>query len=332
MELLVKNFDAMMRKMETAKAGDSFIVSGEEYYQSTGLLNALKVRGAALGLDSVRLMPDDLSEISMSALFSEGSLFSAGKLVMIGDVDKLTKSQKTELEKIVAGGFDHILYCRTSGRKLSNAFQTKLEAAGTGFTCWEPFINQMWKWVKTLTAEEQITLTRDGSQAAEVIASGKLERLADIITRISLFHGRGSKIDASGVYAAIQGVEETTAFQFCAEVLSGKKASAMRSLSLLLSSGEEPIRLLALLFSQWKQVAGARDFLQKGMQSTVIAKKLGIPQFRWSTIEGYVRKCSNHSTPFMLESFASADFGLKTGADPLASIASIVLALTSEVK
>ncbi|MCK5130784.1 MAG: hypothetical protein KAR40_01360 [Candidatus Sabulitectum sp.] len=330
--MIVKNFDAMMKKMESASPGDSFVVSGEEYYQSTRLLGALRHRGTALSLEPVRLMPDDLNEISLSALFSEGSLFSPGKLVMIGEVDKISKSQKSELEKIVAGTFDHILFCRTAGRKPSNAFMTKLESAGTGFTCWEPFANQMWKWTRTFAAEEEVTLTRDGSQAAEVIASGKLERLADVMVRIVLFHGKGSNVNASGVYAAVRGLEETTAFQFCGEILSGKRGAAMRSLSLLLNSGEEPIRLLALLYSQWRQVAGARELLQSGIPPQAAAKKLGIPQFRWRNVEEYAGRRSNCATSAVLESFAAADFGLKTGSDPLASIASVILSLTSAGK
>jgi len=321
-----------MKKMVSSSPGDSFVVSGEEYYQSTRLLDALRNRASALSFDTVRLLPEDLSDISLSALFSEGSLFNPGKLVIIGDVDKLSKSQKSELLKISAGGFDHILYCRTAGRKPSNAFQTKLEAAGAGFTCWEPFANQMWKWTRTLAAGQGISLTRDGSQAAEAIASGKLERLADIIIRIALFHGAGAEVNSSGVYSAVKGLEETTAFQFCGEVLSGKRGAAMRSLSLLLHSGEEPIRLLALLYSKWRQVAGARELLQSGMSPEAVAKKLGFPQFIWRNVEENARRRSNSVVPAVLETFSAADFGLKRGTDPLASIASVVLSLTSAGK
>lgn len=330
--MIVKNFDVMMKKIESAAPGDSFVVSGDEYYQSTRLLDALRLRAAELSLDPVRLMPDDVNETSLTSLFSEGSLFSPGKLVMLGDIDKLTKSQKSELEKIVSTRFDHILFSRTSGRKSSSKFMTALEKAGTGFTCWEPFANQMWKWTRILTSEESVKLSRDGSQAAEAIASGKLERLADVINRISLFHEKGTTVDSSGVYRAVKGLEETTAFQFCAEALSGKKGAAMHSLSLLLNSGEEPIRLLALLYSQWRQVAGARELLQSGIQSQTAAKKLGIPQFRWRNIEELATRRLNYTNPKMLEAFAAADHGLKTGADPLASIASVILALTSTRK
>ncbi len=330
--MIVKNFDAMMKKIESAVPGDSFVVSGDEYYQSTRLLKALRLRAAELSLDPVRLMPDDVNETSLTSLFSEGSLFSPGKLIMLGDVDKLTKAQKTELQKIVSTSFDHILYSRTSGRKSSSKFMSSLEKSGTGFTCWEPFANQMWKWTKILASEESVNLTRDGSQAAEAIASGKLERLADVLSRIALFHEKGSTIDSSGVYRAVQGGEEATAFQFCGEALSGKKGAAMRSLSLLLSSGEEPIRLLALLYSQWRQVARARELLQSGIQSQTAAKKLGIPQFRWRSIEEFASRRLNYTNSNMLEAFAAADYGLKRGADPLASIASVILTLTSTDK
>ncbi len=322
----------MIKKMECASGGDSFVVSGEEYYQSNRLLAALRHRASTLSLEVVRLMPDDLSEVSLTALFSEGSLFSPGKLVIIGEVDKISRSRKSELEGVVAGEFDHILFCRTAGRKPSNTFISKLESAGTGFTCWEPFANQVWKWTKSLATEEGITLTRDGAQAAEAIASGRLERLADTIARVALFHGGGSNVNSSGVYAAVKGLEETSAFQLCGEILSGKKGAAMRSLSLLLNSGEEPIRLLALLYSQWKQVAGARELLRNGISPKAAAKRLGIPQFRWRSVEEHAGRRMTCASSVVLESFAAADYGLKTGADPLVSIASVVLALTSACK
>ncbi|MCK5785632.1 MAG: hypothetical protein KAH54_03630 [Candidatus Sabulitectum sp.] len=330
--MIVKNFESMLKRTRSAAGGDIFLISGEEHYQSGRLLDALRDRASSLSFETVRLMPDDLGEVSLTAIFSEGSLFSPGKLVIIGDVDKLSRSQKKELESIVAGGFDNILFCRTSGRKPSNSFIKVLESSGVSFTCWEPFSNLMWKWTRTLAEEEGITLTRDGSQAVEAIASGKLERLADVVIRIALFHGRGAKVNSSAVYEAVHGLQETSAFQFCSETLSGRKEAAMVSLSLLLSSGEEPIRLLALLYSQWKQVQSARELLQRGIPPQAVAKKLGIPQFVWRGIEVHTRKSSKCATSVVLESFASADLGLKRGADPLASIASVILALTSAVE
>ncbi|OPX32026.1 MAG: hypothetical protein B1H09_01455 [Gemmatimonadaceae bacterium 4484_173] len=330
--MIVKNFDDMMKRVETASPGDLFVVSGEEYYQSNRLLDAFCRRGVELSFEPVRIVPDDLKEANLTSMFSEASLFSPGKYVVIGEVDKFTKSQKSEFEKLVSGSFDHIVFCRTAGRKPSNTFMTKIERRGTGFVCWEPFADRMWRWVGTLAAEEGITLTRDGSQAAEAIASGKLERLGDVVRRTALFHGRGSVVNSRGVYAAVLGSAEATAFQFTDEVLSGKKAAALRSLSVLIDSGEEPIRLLALLYSQWKQTAAARELLQAGISTQAAAKRLGIPPFRWRSVEVRAGRRVNYATSEILEAFASADYALKTGLDALASIAAVVLSLTSTGK
>ena len=187
----------------------------------------------------------------------------------------------------------------------------------------------MWLWTKRLAGEEGISFTRDGGEAVEAIASGKLERLAEVITRVALFHGKGKKAGSADVYAAVKGVRETNAFQFCEEVLSGKKREAMTSLSLLLGSGEEPIRLLALFYSQWKQVAGAGELMKNGVPAKAAAEKLGIPVFRWKGIEGLARRGCYGASYSTLEAFAAADHGLKSGQDPLVAIASVVLTLTT---
>jgi len=330
--LIVKNFAEMMKKVKSASPGDLFVVSGEEYYQSNRLLDVFCSRGVELSFEPVRIVPDDLKEVNLSALFSEASLFSPGKFVVIGEVDKLSRAQKSELDGIVSGGFEHIVFCRTAGRKPSNMFMTKMERAGTAFVCWEPFADRMWKWVGTIAAEEGISFTRDGSQAAEAIASGKLERLGDVVKRTALYHGSGSVVDSQGVYDAVLGSAEATAFQFTAEVLSGKKGAAMSSLSVLINSGEEPIRLLALLYSQWRQTAAARELLQSGISTQAAAKRLGIPSFVWRTVETRAVRRVNYATSEILECFAAADYALKTGSDALASIASVVLSLTSTGK
>lgn len=319
----------MEKKVSGASAGDVFLVSGEEYFQSSRLLDILRVRASELALETVRLCPDDMGEVNLRAIFSEGSLFSPGKLVIITDVDKLPKADKNDLLAVAESAEEHILYARTSGRKPSNTLIRSLEKAGTGFTCWDPFPGRMWLWTKRLAAEEGISFTRDGGEAAEALASGKLERLAEVITRVALFHGRGKKAGSADVYAAVKGVRETNSFQFCEEALSGRKKEAMTSLSLLLASGEEPIRLLALFYSQWKQVAGAGELLKNGVPTKAAALKLGIPGFRWRGIEGLASKGCYGASYSTLEAFAAADHGLKSGRDPLVSIASVVLTLTT---
>ena len=327
--MVVKNFDEMEKKVASASPGDVFLISGEEHYQSMRLADLLRTRAAGLGMETVRLSPEDMGEVNLKALFSEGSLFSSGKLVIISEVDKLPKSDRKDLEEVVRAGSDHILYARTAGRKPANSFIKTLESAGTGFTCWEPFPSTIWTWTKRLSSEEGISFTRDGSQAVEVIASGRLERLAETVTRVAIFHGKGCRATASDVYRAVKGERETTAFRFCEEVMGGKKGEALASLALLLGAGEEPIRLLALLFSQWKQVAAAGEMMKKGVSPKEASGKLGIPPFRWKAVEALAARGRYGATYSSLEAFASADHGLKTGGDPLVSIASVVLTLTT---
>lgn len=326
--LIVKSFEEIEKRAEKACAGSVFVLSGEEYCQSARVLSALRKRASELSYEPVRIMPDDLPEISLRSLFTEGSLFSPGKLVIISSVDKIPASSKKELISVLESGTEHILFARTEGRKPSNAFIRSLEKTGTGFTCWDPFPNRMWLWTKKLAEEEGITFTRDGGQAAEAIAAGKLERLSDVVSRVALFHGRGKTANASHVYAAVKGVQETTAFKFCEMALSGKKSGAMTSLALLLKAGEEPIRLLALFYSQWKQAAYASELMKNGLSPVATAKKMGIPQFRWKTIEPLTRSVARSAKSSVLEAFAVADHELKTGGDPLASIGHIVLTLT----
>lgn len=327
--MIVKNFEEMERLMASAAPGDTFIISGEEYYQSNRLLDTLRKRAGDAGLETVRLSPDDMEEVSLASILSEGSLFSSGKLVVISEVDKLPSRDRKDLQAAVEAGSGNIVFARTAGRKPSNAFIKALEKAGTGFTCWEPFPNVIWRWTAMLAGEEGISFTREGSGAVETIASGRLERLADVVARVAMFYGRGKKATAEDVYRAVKGSRETNAFQFCGDALSGKRARALTSLSLLLRSGEEPIRLLALFYSQWQQVAGAGEMLEKGIPPKEASAKLGIPPFRWKGVEAMARKGKYGANASVLEAFAAADHGLKSGADPLCSIASVVLTLTT---
>ncbi|PIE51411.1 hypothetical protein CSA37_11835 [Candidatus Fermentibacteria bacterium] len=328
--MIVKTFEDVEKRVDSAEPGSVFLISGDEYCQSSILLDRLRTRTKALGYETVHISPGDLPELSLLSLFSEGSLFSSGKLIIISSVDKIPNSSRNDLIQVLEKGTENILFARTEGRKPSNKFIRALESHGVSFTCWEPFPSRMWLWTRRFAEEEGITFTKDGSAAAEEIASGKLERLADVVTRVALFHGKGVRASSAGVYKAVKGDQETTAFEFCKAALSGDRSGAMTSLAILLRSGEEPVRLLALLYSQWYQVASASEMLKNGNSGPATAKKLGITQFRWKSVERLAYTWRSHANALVLDTFASADYQLKRGGDPLVSIGSVVVALTKD--
>lgn len=327
--MIVKDFEEMERRVLKASAGDVFLISGEEYFQSARLTDKLTARTAQLSFDVHRLDGEDMGEVSLTALFSEGSLFSAGKTVVISNSDRLPKNAAAELEKIVETGIEHVLMCRTSGRKPSSKAFKAMESHAVSFTCWEPFPGQMWKWTGKLAKEEGLKLTKEGSAALEAVASGSLEKLSDCIRRVSLFHLGAETVDGPGVHRAISGTSEADAFGFCQSVLTGRRGDAMTALASLLAAGEEPIRLLALLYSQWKQAASARELLQQGVKPGEACSILGLTPFRWKGLEAIAGKMLKTPPAAVPEAFAAADQSLKTSGDPLLAIGRVVLTLTT---
>jgi DNA polymerase III delta subunit len=260
---------------------------------------------------------------------SEGSLFSSGRLLDISDVSGLSRKVKNELLEAAGDPSGNCILCRTTQSRISSGFLGKLEKAALTYVCWEPFQRDLRKWCGRLAAEASVSLTRDGSQTVELYSAGVLQRLAEAMERLSLYYTGGESIDRDGVLKVLTGRAEHTIFDLSDMLFTNRRSGAMDSLMSLIRAGEEPVAILAFLYSQWKMVNRARDIIASGGTSSTVSKELGIRYMQLDRVVAAAGKMYAEDPAGTPAKFASADLSLKTGGDSFTVLAGVIFALTS---
>ena len=131
------------------------------------------------------------------------------------------------------------------------------------------------------------------------------------------------------VLASGGGVPECSALDFSHDAVTGRRSRALEKLSLLLAAGEEPIRLLALVHSQWLMAVSAAGVIGRGEPEGSLASALGISPYRarWAAEAG--KAWVGKSLGPVVEAFAETDHRLKRGWNPMDALAPFIVTLTA---
>ncbi len=327
--MLVKDFDKAVELAEGASPGGVFLVSGEEPFQALRLETLLEARARALGLETARIPGEEVQPGDIHRLASEGSLFSSGRFILVRNVDAIpAKAQPETLDAVSAAGSDHLFLFLTERTSLNTVFLKKLGATAVAFACWEPFAGKMWPWTKRLCGELGLKLDRQASETAEALSYGRLSNLWSILETASIRYGSATVVNQNMIVALSGGLPECNALDMSQDAVMGDGRKALEKISLLLASGEEPIRLLALIHSQWALAAMAASLLSRGRTEQAMISALGISPYRARWVISASAHWRGREYAPIADAFSEADFRLKRGWDPMAAMTPVVVALT----
>ena len=88
----------------------------------------------------------------------------------------------------------------------------------------------------------------------------------------------------------------------------------MVALSQLMQTGEPPLKILAMITSQFRLLTKARSFSDQGMRGESIKRALKMPDFIWRKLSPQVHKFSREQLDRCFQLLLQADLALKTQA------------------
>jgi DNA polymerase III delta subunit len=291
----------------------------------TRLRACARSRFEGLGFEYVSFFGEELSVGDLRRASSEGSLFAAGRLLRVAEAEKAPAAARQELLALAEGSDETAMLVEIADHRSSLA--TRLEKSCTSFVCWDPFERDMYKWCDRLAGENGLSITGDASQMLVGYSSGNLSRLADAIERAAIF-AAGSRLGRKELSGFLWASAEADAFDLVDSAMSGDWRKALGQCWKLISAGEEPVGLVALLFRQWLRADEARRVIRGGggqgdLERIAGARGPAVRRLREAASSG------TWGEPWAVsESFAEADAALKTGSDPYVVLAGLLRSLT----
>jgi len=327
----IRKYQEMERLVSEAEGGTVLVAAGPDLYQSNRLREILVRRFRNdLGYDVMRYDGSELARGDLKRMLMESSLFASGSLLVLSDSHRLGKASCAELvESIETGLRSSALFLSSDHLPRESAVLRKLEKLVPYYICYEPFERDMAGWTSRLAGEEGIRLRRDGSGLLSQYAGRSLQRLSGAISKLALYHGPGSEIDAEGVREVLSGKGGIDVFQLGDMIFEDRRGEALDSAVNLLGRGEEPVAMIGYLYGLWQKVVVAAEILGKGGDRKAVTSATGARYPLLDKLLRFAGKYGGADVVGAAEAFAEADYGIKTGSDGMVVLAGLIFTLTS---
>lgn len=326
----VRSFAEMEQLLRGASEGKAFLIGGTELYQRNRLESlAIESCSSSAGLEPARGRCSEMDAGAVGRMFTEGSLFASGKMIVLEEPDDLSREAREVLLSSLQSMDRNALLLTTDRSRFNTGFYRKLIKATHYYVCYDPFDWDLPKWAHRLSREEGLRLDGGGTTVLQAYASGNLVRLASAVRTLSLYYGSGSSLSRAEVAEVLTGRGDRDIFDLSDSVFGNVRADSLAATWSLLLSGEEPTSMLAFLFAHWQRMRVAREILSAGGGKSEVSKRLSAGKLLTNKLVEHAKRAKDLPVGDVVELFASTDEALKTGEDPFIAISGLIFALTS---
>ena len=179
-----------------------------------------------------------------------------------------------------------------------------------------PFQSEIPDWIKYMAQNFGKSIEHSAIFLLQELIGNKLQDLSNEMEKLTLFVGEKKEIIRDNVEEVISSVREESVFELVDHIGNQKLYEALMTLSQLLKSGEQPLKLLALVARQLRMIRKARLLLDQGMKPSEIGHFLKIKEFVWKKLKSQVNKFSEKKLMDCFQKIWEADVSLKTRSTP----------------
>jgi DNA polymerase-3 subunit delta len=172
---------------------------------------------------------------------------------------------------------------------------------------------ELMKWLLNQTNNQGRTM---GNQAAEELlrrVGTDMQALAAETDKLCLHAGPGGTVSYDSVQDLVPMATEQNVFRLTEELAALRTEQAITLYYDLLKQREEPIKLMALLVRQFRNMLYVKELGSQGYSPQQMASQLGLHPYAVKITGEQARKFSQERLAAMLSELADLDYAMKTG-------------------
>jgi DNA polymerase-3 subunit delta len=167
-------------------------------------------------------------------------------------------------------------------------------------------------WIKERAKANNTEIEDAAVQQLMTLAGMNLMILASEIDKLSMYATETKVIDAGMVERLTARSLEQNVFSLVDKIVNGKIEEAFEIYYDLLKQNEEPIKLLAIIASQFRLIYQAKELARKGYGQQKIAAFLKVHPFRVKLALEKARKFTEEDLMRVIDLLAECDYAMKT--------------------
>lgn len=332
-------YNEAMRQLQRKKLSSVYLIYGEETYLAEKflknlltLVNPLNDTEAVQYFDASSDIKAVLQSLDSSPFFSEKNIIIASDLKILQD--KLSEKDKRDeqqfIEYLPAMPEYSILimqYHKNKIDKRRKLFKT-IDKCGAIVECETLNYWNINDWLNSRLRELNLRLDREAYayfiEAVKAMDKISLGFLDQELIKLTLYTDE-KFIDRQTLEQVFSTIPEISAFRLWDSLCERNIPLALELFIIQQSSGVHPLRLLAFLVRQIRQLWQVKTYLNEGQNVKQIAAALKLHPF---ITEKIIKQAKNFSLPKIeqtLQNLATADYKLKTGSNEPALIENILI-------
>lgn len=332
-------YNEAMRQLQRKKLSSVYLIYGEETYLAEKflknlltLVNPLNDTEAVQYFDASSDIKAVLQSLDSSPFFSEKNIIIANDLKILQD--KLSEKDKRDeqqfIEYLPAMPEYSILimqYHKNKIDKRRKLFKT-IDKYGAIVECETLNYWNINDWLNSRLRELNLRLDREAYayfiEAVKAMDKISLGFLDQELIKLTLYTDE-KFIDRQTLEQVFSTIPEISAFRLWDSLCERNISLALELFIIQQSSGVHPLRLLAFLVRQIRQLWQVKTYLNEGQNVKQIAAALKLHPF---ITEKIIKQAKNFSLPKIeqtLQNLATADYKLKTGSNEPALIENILI-------
>lgn len=193
-------------------------------------------------------------------------------------------------------------------KKVTKAIKKHVELV----ECHPVEVNNLDGWIKEQFSGS-VTITNDAVESLKLLVGNNLSILKLECEKLQMFIGEEGQVNAELVELMVPKTIEQNVFSLIEKIAARQTTDALKILHELLFVGEKPIKVVALLASQFRLLYGIKQLSNSGYSNNQIASSVGVSPGRVF----YGQKQANHFQAKELKEairlIAEVDYKMKTG-------------------
>jgi len=300
----------ILKEIQTIPLQPIMVITGPDAYLRHEMKKSLVARALGPQMPEMNYSQFQGGEDPMAKVLDscrDYPAFAERRVIVLRDAGKVKKKEGGELIQYIESSQDSTVLI-LEGEKFDGRLDwvKKLKKVAPFIEAMELKIPEAHRWVEQIFREEKKSFEEGVPQALVEMMGANLGFLKNSVTQLCLYVGERGKVELRDVEALFIKISDENVFDVLDALFAGDRVQIHRRLDRLLSSGEAPLKILALLFRHLSILLALR-FGRPGEVWQIFRMP---PSFR-GRYEGQVRSYGNRLHYGVLRPLTQADRDLK---------------------
>jgi DNA polymerase-3 subunit delta len=316
--VILPSLEGLERDIQKNGLRSIYLILGAEPYQCRAAIKLLRARAISAEAEAFDYSEFSAGDVSIDEIIKAANTFpmiSPKRLTLVNETEKLKDyEQDALLGSLTALSSRSILILYATELDRRKKFYKTLREKHCVAELNKLKGIALERWAEAFLRQQGYRISSSGIKKLVELVGSDLQTLASELEKVTLFAGKEKNISNNTIENLVRTSRQHGIFELIGAVGRRDRKAALSSLANLLSTGEHPLAVVAMMARHCRQVLIAKEYILEGRNAREIASVAQIPQFILEQFLRQARAVDFFAIQEMYVRLADIDRKLKTSA------------------